>query len=272
MRQACQRHLNDLTEGPERGLRFDKELAQHAIDFFPAFLRLVEGDNADKEFELQPFQQFIVGSIFGWLAEDGYRRFRTAYVEIGKGNGKTPMAAGIGLYGLCFDDEAGAEIYSAAVTRDQAKILFSDAEKMAKASSALRRLISFNVANLAVLGTNSFFRPISSEARALDGKRVHMALIDEIHEHPNPLVVDKMRAGTKARRQALIFEITNSGYDRHSVCWTHHELSTKVLSGIIENDSMVRLYRPAPRARMCEVRQGRQGLSHRELPRLRSMD
>jgi phage terminase large subunit-like protein len=237
VRLACERHLRDLRAGAARGLRFDINLAQHAIDFFPTFLRLVEGDNADKEFKLEPFQQFIVGSIFGWLAEDGYRRFRTAYVEIGKGNGKTPMAAGIGLYGLCCDEEAGAEIYSAAVTRDQAKILFSDAEKMAKASPHLKRIISFNVANLAVIATNSFFRPISSEARALDGKRVHVALIDEIHEHPNALVVDKMRAGTKARRQALIFEITNSGYDRHSVCWAHHELSTKVLAGIIENDS-----------------------------------
>src|SRR5262249_15621226 len=133
--------------------------------------------------------------------------------------------------------EVGAEIYSAAVTRDQAKIVFSDAEKMVEASPALARRVEKTVNNLAVLPTNSFFRPISSEARGLDGKRVHMALIDEVHEHPTSLVIDKMRAGTKGRRQALILEITNSGYDRNSVCWQHHDYSTKVLDGIIEDDS-----------------------------------
>lgn len=235
-RLACERHLNDLRDGTARGLRFDLEAAAHAIEFF-SFLRLIEGENADRVFKLEPFQEFIVGSLFGWKGEDGYRRFRTAYVEIGKGNGKSPLAAGIGLYGLSCDKEQGAEVYAAAVTRDQAKIVFTDAEKMAKASPFLSAILTFNVSNLALLSANSYLRPVSSEARALDGKRVHMALIDEIHEHPNAMVVDKMRAGTKARRQSLIFEITNSGYDRNSVCWNHHEYSSKILQGVLENDS-----------------------------------
>jgi phage terminase large subunit-like protein len=87
------------------------------------------------------------------------------------------------------------------------------------------------------LEENSFFRAISSEHRGLDGKRPHIALIDEIHEHPNDLVVRKMSAGTKTRRQALIFEITNSGYDRHSICYQHHEYTEKILEGIIEDDT-----------------------------------
>ena len=235
-RLACDRHLDDLRGGAARGLRFDCEAAAHAIEFF-SFLRLIEGENADRVFKLEPFQEFIVGSLFGWKGPDGYRRFRTAYVEIGKGNGKSPLAAGIGLYGLSCDKEQGAEVYAAAVTRDQAKIVFTDAEKMAKASPFLSAILTFNVSNLALLSANSYLRPVSSEARALDGKRVHMALIDEIHEHPNAMVVDKMRAGTKARRQSLIFEITNSGYDRNSVCWNHHEYSAKILQGVLENNS-----------------------------------
>jgi phage terminase large subunit-like protein len=94
-----------------------------------------------------------------------------------------------------------------------------------------------HVYNLALLATASFFRPVSSEGRGLDGKRVHYAALDEIHEHIDATVVDKMRAGTKGRRQALIYEITNSGYDRHSVCWRHHEYSRMVLEGMMENDS-----------------------------------
>lgn len=235
VRLAGRRHLDDLEHGPERGLRFDAERAWHAVRFF-SFLRLSEGEHAGKPFTLQDWQEFIVASLFGWVGADGYRRFRTAYIEIGKGNGKSPMAAAICLYGLIADGEPGAQVYAAAVTRDQAGIMFTDAKNMVLASPDLQRIVDVNVNNLAVLGTNSFFRPVSSEARSLDGKRVHIAALDEIHEHPSPLVVDKMRAGTKGRRQALILEITNSGYDRHSVCWQHHEYSIKVLQGVLQDD------------------------------------
>lgn len=235
VRQACQRHLDDLEHGAARGLWFDEAAEQRAFAFI-GMLCLSEGEFAGQPFTLQPFQQFIVGSLFGWKGSDGYRRFRKAYVEIGKGNGKSPMAAAIGLYGLVADGEEGAEIYSAATTRDQAGILWMDAKHMTEASKALERRVEVSVRNLAVVATHSYFRPVSSEARSLDGKRVHMALIDEVHEHPNALVIDKMQAGTKGRRQPLIFEITNSGYDRHSVCYQHHEYSLQILDGVLEDD------------------------------------
>jgi len=237
VRLACSRHLADRRDGWRlRDLVWDPKAAQDAIDFFPAFLRLAEGAHAGRPFVLEPSQQFIVGSLFGWMDVDGYRRFRTAYIEEGKGNGKTPMAAGIGLYGLAADDEAASEIYAAAVTRDQAGILFRDAKRMSEASPSLRRRLEILEHGLYDATSGSIFRPLSSEARSLDGKRVHMALIDEIHEHPDGGVVDKMRLGTKGRRQPLILEITNSGYDRTSVCWAHHEYSRQVLEGL-ENDT-----------------------------------
>lgn len=232
---ACKRHMNDLKNGSKRGLRFDVKAAGKIINFF-TYLSLSEGEFSGQPFILQPFQCFIVGSLFGWIGDDGFRRYRKSYIEIAKGNGKSPLAAGIGLYGLLASDEEAAEIYAAAVTRDQANILFTDAKRMIQASSKLSQRVMINVRNLAVLDTNSFFRPLSSEARSLDGKRVFMALIDEIHEHPTSLVVDKMQAGTKGRRQPLIFEITNSGYDKQSVCWHHHEYSEQILKGSIEDD------------------------------------
>jgi phage terminase large subunit-like protein len=241
VRLACQRHLDDLKNGPKRGLKWDPERSQWAINFFPEVLRLAEGEHAGQPFFLQPWQQFNVGSLFGWLGPDGYRRFRTAYLEIGKGNGKSPMAAGIGLYMTCADGEAGAHCYAAATTREQADILFQDAVKMTDAAPALSEAISKSgkrkVFNLAHLVSGSFFRPVSAEHKGLDGKRVQFAALDEVHEHPTSMVVDKMRAGTKGRRQALIFEITNSGFDRNSVCWHHREYSEKVLQGTVENDS-----------------------------------
>ena len=96
VRLACARHLRDIEEGPARGLEFKRELAMRAIRFFSC-LQLGDGVKAGSPFKLEPFQQFIIGSIFGWVCADGSRRFRTAYIEIGKGNGKSPLAAGVGL-------------------------------------------------------------------------------------------------------------------------------------------------------------------------------
>jgi len=238
VRLACERHLRDLKTLPKRGYRFDEGLADHAIAFFPKYLRLYDaGEKTGEPFRLEPWQQFIVGSLFGWLAPDGYRRFRTAYIEAAKGAGKTPLLAGIGLYGLTCDGEPGAQVFAAAVTREQARILFDDAKTMAAISPELRDELIIGEHNLAHRKSRSFMRPVSSEGRSLDAKRVHMALIDEIHEHPTSIVVDKLSLGVKGRRQPLIAEITNAGYDRQSVCWQHHELSRRVLEGAEENET-----------------------------------
>lgn len=230
VRLACERHLRDLKR---KDLVWKLDKANRIIEFFPDMLVLEDG----RPFELEPFQEFIVGSLFGWYRLDGTRRFRTAYIEMGKGNGKTPLAAGIGLYGQVADDEPAAEIYSAATSVDQAKLVWKDADRMVDGSAELSELILRQVNALLIPGDHSVFRPLSAEKRGLDGKRVHIGLIDELHEHPSAIVVDKIRAGTKRRRNALIFEITNSGYDRTSVCWQHHELSLKIFEGIINNDS-----------------------------------
>jgi phage terminase large subunit-like protein len=235
VRLACERHLRDLEQGSARGLHFDPEAAAHAIEFFPSFLRHNEGRHANQPFELSPHQKFIVGSLYGWLKADGYRRFRHCYWEEGKGGGKTPTASGCGIYGLTMDGEEGAEIYCAAVTRDQAGIAFRDCKNMAEKSLLADRL-NITEHNIAYEATNSFLRPVSSEARSLDGKRVFMSLIDEEHEHPTPLVIDKMTAGNKGRTQPLNIRTTNSGYDRTSVCWYEHEYSRQILEGLAEDD------------------------------------
>lgn len=132
VRQAGARHLRDLERLPALRYRFDATRADHAIAFFPKYLRLYDaGERTGEPFRLEPWQQFIVGSLFGWLAPDGFRRFRTAYIEAAKGAGKTPLLAGIGLYGLTCDGEPGAQVFPAAVTREQAHILFDDARTMA---------------------------------------------------------------------------------------------------------------------------------------------
>ncbi len=251
VRQACARHLRDLERGAARGLVYRPEMAQRAIDFFAEVLVLPENTDAGevveaevstepRPFVLQPWQAFVVGSLFGWYTTAGFRRFREAYIETAKGSGKTPLGAGIMLYMLVADGERGAQVFLAAVTREQAGLAWRDCRAIVDASDELKGLFGPTglLANeLKVPGDGSYLKPVSSEKRGLDGKRVHGALIDELHEHATPIVVNKMRAGTKGRRNALIVKITNSGFDRTSVCWAHHEYSRKVLDETIENDA-----------------------------------
>ena len=139
VRNQCQRHLNDLKR---KDIYFDEAAADHAIGFFHQVLKLSEGQFEGISFKLHISQAFIVGSIFGWKKPDGFRRFRRCYIEMGKGNGKSPLAGGIGLYGLVADKEAGAQIYAAAAKKEQAMILFQDAVKMVRQSPALEKAIT----------------------------------------------------------------------------------------------------------------------------------
>jgi phage terminase large subunit-like protein len=238
VRDQCARHLRDI----ETGLFvWDLALANKAIGFFHDVLKLNGGDFEGVAFELLPWQKFVVGSLFGWVGADGHRRFRVAYVETAKGSGKSPLAAGIGMKGLVADGEPRAEVYSAATKKDQATILFRDAVAMVDQSPELSKRLQKSGTgercwNLAYLSAGAFFRPISSDD-GQSGPRPHIALIDEIHEHKTNNVVEMMRAGTKSRRQALIFMITNSGSSRYGPCWGYHEYGAQVASGERTDDA-----------------------------------
>ncbi len=240
VRDACKRHLDDLENGHKRGLVFDKVAADRAIRFFPTVLRLNGGEFEGQPFELLDWQKFIVGSLFGWKGADGWRRFRVAYVETAKGSGKSPLAAGIGMYGLLSDGESRAEIYAAATKKDQAMVLFRDAVAMWQQSPALHAALKSsgtgeNVYNLAHLKTGSFFRAISADD-GQSGPRPHMSLIDEVHEHKTNTVIEMQRAGTKSRRQALILMITNSGSNKTGPGWQYHDYAAQVCSGMRKDD------------------------------------
>ncbi len=240
VRNACRRHLRDLAEGGARGLVWDGAAVERIERFFREILRLNGGQFEGKPFLLEPSQAFIVGSIFGWKRADGFRRFRSAYIEQGKGNGKSPMVAGIGLAMLVADQEPRAEVYAFATKKDQAQIMFRDAIAMVEQSPELAAALKTSGGkgmewNLADLQTASFFRPVSSED-AQSGPRPHCAIGDEIHEHKSGLMIEMMRAGFKFRRQPLLLMITNSGHNRNSVCWEKHTYAAEVCAGTREDD------------------------------------
>lgn len=235
VRNACRRHLDDLKRTD--GIWFDHEAADKAFGFFETVLKLSEGQFEGQPFNLHPAQAFIVGSLFGWKRADGTRRFRRAYIEQGKGNGKSPMAGGIGLMGLCADGEAGAQIYAAAAKKEQAQILFQDAVKMVRAAPALAKRLQFSGGqgrefNIAYLPASSFFRPVSRDTgKTGSGPRPYFVLADEVHELPDRSIIEMLERGFKFRREPLLFMITNSGSDRNSVAWEEHEHAIKVAAG-----------------------------------------
>lgn len=233
VRNACRRHLDDLASGSARGIAWDLAAALRVIEFFPDVLRLSQTFDG-QPFNLHPAQAFIVGSLFGWRRKDGTRRFRRAYIEQGKGNGKSPLAAGIGMYCLLADGEMQAEVYAGASMKSQAMVMFRDAVSMWRQSPALASRLTPSggnpIWNLAHLDSGSFFRPISTD-EAHSGPRPSCALLDEIHEHRDGNMIEMLERGFKSRRSPLLFMITNSGFDRNSVCWREHVHAVRVAAG-----------------------------------------
>lgn len=236
VRLACERHLRDLETGKERGLHFDAEQAERVISFF-ALLKHSKGEWAGHQFILEPWEAFIVGCLFGWKRTDGTRRFRSAEIELARKNGKSTLAAGIGLYMAFFDDEPGAEVYAAATKREQARIVWSEASRMVKATPAIKRRITSFVGNLHIESTAQKFQPLGADADNMDGLNIHCAIIDELHAHKTRHMLDVLTTATGARRQPLIFVITTAGFDRNSVCWEQHDYSIKVLEGTLPDDT-----------------------------------
>lgn len=238
VRNACKRHLNDLKNGPKRGLIWDISAVDRFVGYCRDVLRLNGGQFEGKPFILQPSQIFIAGSIFGWKRTNELgkvvRRFRRAYIEQAKGQGKSPFAGAVGLYCMTADGEAGAEIYAAGKDKAQAMVLFRDSVAMYDQSPALKSKLTPSggnpVWNLAHLKSRSFFRPISREG-AHSGPRPYVALADEIHEHPDGKVIEMLERGFKFRDQPLLLMITNSGSDRNSICWAEHQHAVKVAAG-----------------------------------------
>jgi len=234
---ACQRFIDDLEHGQERGLFMDWEAADHALEFF-GHLRLWKGrEYKGLPFVLAPHYQFAVSNIMGWKwVSTGFRRFKTAYLEMARKGAKTTFAGGVGAYFFIADGEDGAECYTGAVTRDQAKLVWINIQNLTR-PSIFAPMISYLKNNLSIEATWSKCEPLASEARSLDGLDTHFASLDELHAHPTPDVHDLIDDSTGARSQPLILIITTAGFDQTGVCYQRREYLTKVLKGLVQDDS-----------------------------------
>jgi len=233
---AVKRYVDDLENGHKRGIYFSEECANHVLDFY-GFLRHSKGEWAGQVFELEAWQKFTLWNIYGWLNDEGNRRFRIMYEEVARKNGKSTKLAGVGLYMFIGDGEPGAEIYTAATKRDQAIITHSESKRMVQASSYLRSRIHITKNNLSITNTASKYEPLGADEDTLDGLNVHAAIIDELHAHKTSGVWDVLETAIGSRRQPLIAAITTAGFDKNTVCWTQHSYAVDVLEGRVQDDT-----------------------------------
>jgi phage terminase large subunit-like protein len=236
-RLAVERHDKDLREGPHRGLFFCEESARRALMMF-SYLKHSKGEWAGQTIELDPWQAWVIACVFGWkIADTDKRRFRTVYEEIARKNGKTTKLAGIGLYGLTKDGEGGPEVYAAATKRDQARILFDEAQRMVKQSPPLRRRLDAQQHRIVCPGNFGKFEPLSADGNTMDGLNPHFALVDELHAHKTPEVWDVLKSALGARSQPLIWAITTAGFNKNGICYEVRDYAIKVLTGVIDDDA-----------------------------------
>lgn len=236
---ACQRQLDDLEREPsdEWPWVFDADRAARPCEFIE-LLPHTKGKWARMRLLLvmEPWQAFILTTVFGWIhKETKLRRFLEVYEEEPRKNGKSAKGSGLLLYMLTADGEHGAECYTAATTKDQARIVFDEARVMAERTPDLRSYLGLAIMqhSLTVAHTSSKAAALSAEGSTLDGLNVHFALLDELHAHKRRDVYDVIDTARGAREQSLLWTITTAGTDRSGICYERRTHVTKILDKVV---------------------------------------
>ncbi len=243
-RLAVERQMADLQREPgaDWPWLFDADRAAKPCEFLE-LLPHIKGKWARERrlIDLDPWQCFILTTVFGWVHQvTGLRRFREAYIEVPRKNAKSTLSSGVALFMLSADGEHGAEVYSCATTRDQARIVFDDAKAMAERTPDMRTYLGVAILqhSITVAHTASKFTPLAAEGSTLDGLNVHFAVIDELHAHKTRAVYDVIDTARGAREQSLLWNITTAGTDRSGICYERRTHITKVLDRVIADESM----------------------------------
>lgn len=224
---------------------FDPDAAARAVGFFHECLVHVKGAKASESFELEPWQRDIVAALFGWKRADETRRFRQSYIFIPRKNGKSTLAAGISLYTLFCDREAGAECYCAASDKDQAGLVYSMAAGMVRKCPVLAKRAKVRDSVKRIIYGDSFLRAIPANEGGAHGFNVHFLCGDELHAWEGARgreFRDVLHTGTGARAQPLEVYITTAGFDRLSVCYETDRYARQVRDGQICDQQFLPAY------------------------------
>ena len=217
---------------------FNEQESNRAISFIETFITHTKGELTGKPFLLEEWQKEIVGNIFGWQnKKTNLRKYRTVIIFLGRKNGKTTLAAAIGLYMLFADSERGAEIYAAAGDRHQAGIVFEIAKSMILQNPELEQRGKVFRNSITNQSKGNFFQAISSDSKTKHGFNANCIIFDELHTQKNRDLWDTLTTSTGARRQPLTIAITTAGYDKQSICHEVYSYAKKVQDGSIKDDS-----------------------------------
>lgn len=217
---------------PASEWEYNAKKANHAIEFVENYCKHSKGKMGGTPFILELWQKAIVAAVFGLVHKiDGTRKYQEVMLIVARKNGKSTLAAAIGLYMMIADGEPGAEVYACATKKDQAKIIWLEAKRMVKKSPSLRRRINPLVAEMVSDFNDSSFKPLGSDSDTLDGLNVHAALLDEIHAWKDKNLYDVIFDGTSSREQPLIFITSTAGTIRESVYDLKYDEAERIING-----------------------------------------
>ena len=246
LKLSVQRHLDDLKR---KDIYFDEDAANRFLKF-SAVCKYTKGELAKqgKNVEFTPQQVFRYWCLFGWKRINGTRRYRRVYFEVARKNGKSEEAAIVSLYLTIFDKEEGAEVYTAATTMGQARIVHDAAMVMARKlkhdSPKYNDLINLTgggrtAGNISIVHSNSKCEPLPANDDKLDGLNPHGGIIDEYHAHKTNHLLEVIQTGMGSREQPLLFIITTAGFEKQFPCYSEErKLAVEVLKGIKKDDSL----------------------------------
>lgn len=237
---AAKRYLSDKQ-------RSDLVFLDNKVDLVINFCQLLKqskGEFGGQKLVLSGWQKFILANIFGFYKtnDEGklVRKYKKAYIEIPRKNGKSTFASAIALYMFIMDGEHGPEVYFAATKKDQAKVCYNEAASMVRFNTELSSYLTIQKSRDRIIYTNGNFgyiTPLSADSDTMSGLNPHFASVDEVHEHKNSGVIDLLTTAIGARLNPMIFEITTSGKDLDSICYEHHKLTEEILQGIKDDDN-----------------------------------
>lgn len=227
---------------------FDESAARRAEDFFALVLKHSKGRWSGQPFALEPWQRDVIRTAFGTMRRaDGKRRYRRVFVFVPRKNGKSTMGAGIANYLLLADGEPGAEIYSAALDREQASIIFAEAKSMCIQEPVLRERCQIYRRSIVVPSTLSSYRVLSADADNKHGLNAHGVIFDELHAQDDRDLYDVLLTSTGAREQPMTWMFTTAGFDRDTICYEVYDYARRVRDGVIDDPEFLPvIYEAAP--------------------------
>ena len=217
---------------------FDESAANKAVGFIETFITHTKGELSGKPFLLEDWQKKIVSDLFGWKnKKTDLRKYRTAYIQIGRKNGKSTLASALALYMLFADDERGSEIYSAAGDRQQAGIVHEIAKGMIVGNPELSNRAKVYRNSIINEGKGNYYQAISSDSKTKHGFNANCIIFDELHTQPNRDLWDTLTTSVGSRRQPLTIAITTAGYDRNSICYEIYKYAQQVESQAVKDET-----------------------------------